>query len=319
MGDKSRIEWTDASWNPVTGCSKVSQGCKHCYAEREWARLSGRGQPYEGRAFIDVLCHPERLDQPLRWRRPRRVFVNSMSDLFHEAVPDEFIDRVFAVMALAPQHTFQVLTKRPERMRAYLGGPGLSLLTEARIGARVMSLAHSHGENVDDPHWDTWWAWPLRNVWLGVSVEDQATADERIPLLLDTPATVRWLSAEPLLGPVDIGPYLSPHFMPEDGSNPENHKLDWVVVGGESGPHARPMHPDWARSLRDQCIAAGVRFFFKQWGEWQTIADMSLDAINRTPGTAPGHRFADGSEVYRCGKARAGRLLDGRTWDEYPA
>lgn len=266
---KSNIEWTDEVWNPVTGCTKVSQGCKHCYAEREWPRLTRLVPAYAGRAFSDVRCHPERLDQPLRWRRPRRVFVNSMSDLFHEAVPEDFILSVFVTMAAARQHTFQVLTKRADRMR--------DLLTRWRNSGLV--LREGCGVN-------------LRNVWLGVSVEDQRAADERIPLLLETPAAVRWISAEPLLGALDLTRIGGDQFgwgrlnaldglryvraiQNECGSEwqtePINH-LDWVVAGGESGPNARPMHPAWVRSLRDQCAAAGVPFLFKQWGEWQVAS-----------------------------------------------
>lgn len=228
------IQWTDATWNPVTGCTKVSQGCKHCYAERIFAR------PYPGRAFTDVRTHEDRLDQPLGWRKPRRVFVNSMSDLFHEDVPDEFIDKVWEIMANAPDHTFQILTKRPARMLAWTGG-------------------------VDAGKWPMWLLpWPLPNVWLGVSVEDQATADERIPFLLKTPAAVRFVSYEPALGPVDFDCY------PVSGC-PTNWLdsepgLDWVIVGGESGPKARPFDVQWARDTIAQCRAAGVPCFVKQLG-----------------------------------------------------
>ena len=249
---KTRIEWTDEVWNPVTGCTKVSQGCKHCYAERMWDRLSAPGMPYAGRAFADVRTHPDRLDQPLRWKRPRRVFVNSMSDLFHEAVPDEFLDQVFAAMALAPQHTFPLLTKRPARMCQYLSDDDLEdRLTDLWRGG--------------DPDREAWnLMLPLENVWLGVSVEDQDTADERIPLLLQTPAAIRWISAEPLLGPLSLDPWLHEMRDPDGFLRHAGGALDWVVVGGESGPHARPMHPDWARSLRDACVEAGVPFFMKQ-------------------------------------------------------
>lgn len=307
MSDGTKIEWTDATWNPVTGCAKVSQGCKNCYAERDWKRLSAMPQTvYFGRKFTDVATHNDRLGQPLRWKRPRRIFVNSMSDLFHLDVPDDFIERVFAVMAHAKQHTFQVLTKRPDRMRHV---------------ARY--IADINGR-------------PLPNVWLGVSVEDQETADERIPILLDTPAAVRWISAEPLLGPINL-----------------HERLDWVVAGGESGPNARPMHPDWLRSLRDQCNAAGVDFLFKQWGEWHTKAFLTstgepvfrqFDSFQHWVNKARtwvnggicldknGAELKNGGDMmrarnedrfpvtimHRVGKRAAGRLLDGRTWDEYP-
>lgn len=259
----TKIEWTDEVWNPVTGCSKVSEGCKNCYAERFSHRFGWTKKPWTvGNASENVKVHPGRLEQPLQWRKPRKIFVNSMSDLFHEQVPFEFIDKVFSIMALVPQHTFQILTKRPERMKEYI--------------AHRAAKEFSHLKHIK---------WPLPNVWLGVSVENQKAADERIPLLLDTPAAVRFLSCEPLLGPVDLE-------RPVPGSRPVNgvyppwmiHLLDWVIVGGESGPGARPMHPDWVRSLRDQCQQAGVPFFFKQWG----------------------------------GKKKAGRLLDGEEWNELP-
>ncbi|MDH4249360.1 MAG: phage Gp37/Gp68 family protein [Deltaproteobacteria bacterium] len=225
------IEWATDVWNPVTGCTKVSAGCLHCYAEGVAGRFWGERQ------FADVRCHPERLNAPLRRRKPARVFVNSMSDLFHPDVPKEFINQVFAVMSMASQHTFMILTKRPERMLGY-----------------VMN--------------------PPRNVWLGVSIEDQNTADQRIPILLSTPAAVRFVSVEPMLGPVDLYPRLGwliggpgislgPIFGEADGSGPFPD-LDWVILGGESGPGARPMDPEWARSVRDQCAAGPVPFFFKQ-------------------------------------------------------
>lgn len=273
MGDKTGIEWTEATWNPVTGCSKVSQGCKNCYAKHQaWPRLAASPQTvYFGRKFEDVQCHPERLDQPLRWTRPRRIFVNSMSDLFHEDVPDDFIDRVFAVMAMAERHQFQVLTKRPERMKEYLAG----------YSDRVKTMPFTM---------------PLPNVWLGVSVEDQATADERIPLLLQTPAAVRWVSAEPLLGSIIMF-----------------KGIDWLVVGGESGTNARPMRPAWARDLRDQCNIEGIPFLFKQWGEWAPAEDWASEIIEHHDVLG----LTDRGSI-RIGKKKAGRELDGRTHDEYP-
>lgn len=280
MGDKTGIEWTDATWNPVTGCSKVSQGCKHCYAERIFNR------PYPGRDFTDVRTHPERLEWPLKWRgskqaksegRPSRIFVNSMSDLFHEKVPDEFIDKVFAVMAMAKQHTFQVLTKRPERMRDWAreaftekGGlriaeAGASLFDGTSANKRTLSLAEQ-AEISNQFEWRE-----FSHVQWGVSVENQETADERVPILLKTPAAVRFISYEPALGPINISEYLACIYCRGigshrcDGSDSCNgSRLDWVIAGGESGPNARPSHPDWFRSVRDQCQAAGVPFFMKQ-------------------------------------------------------
>lgn len=298
MGGRTKISWTDASWNPVSGCAKVSAGCKHCYAEREWGRLQHL-ENYAGRAFTDVRCHPERLDQPLRWKRPRKIFVNSMSDLFHEAVPDEFIDRVFAVMALARQHTFQVLTKRPERMLAYMTrlGKSAKLLDDA---ARTMGYTFEfNGQYLVK--------WPLPNVWLGVSIEDQPTADERVPLLLQTPAAVRWISAEPLLGPVDLSRWLA--------ANDGGPHIDWVVDGGESGPKARPMHLAWARSHRDQCAEAGVPYFFKQTGLWQHVESVE-DSRNLPPKKIK--YFPEIDATFVRTKGGGAEELDGRRHQEWP-
>ncbi|RIS72050.1 phage Gp37/Gp68 family protein [Mycobacteroides abscessus] len=319
MGDKTGIEWTDATWNPVTGCDKVSPGCDHCYAETFAERWRGTPEHYFANGF-DVQLRPNKLALPLRWTKPRKVFVNSMSDLFHDKVPDEYIARVFAVMALAPQHTFQVLTKRHGRMRSLLSSDDFrSEVTQTFVGWAVedLSLKTGHLESATGD----WW--PLPNVWLGVSAEDQKRADLRIPALLDTPAAVRFVSAEPLLGPIDL------HGDPigKDSVFWIGH-LDWVIVGGESGPGARPMHPDWARSMRDQCVAAGVPFLFKQWGEWSP--DLSLNEPVANGKRLKYQRRAllpDGSIappwtpcefVDRVGKKRARRELDGRTWDQYP-
>lgn len=312
MSDQTGIEWTDATWNPVTGCTKVSAGCKHCYAERDWARLSANpATRYHGRAFGDVQCHADVLELPLRWKRPRRVFVNSMSDVFHPDVPDCFIDRVFAVMALARQHTFQVLTKRADRARDYMLGSRRSAI-DAQVDHLMMTGKHGRFGGFH---------WPLPNVWLGVSVEDQATADERIPLLLQTPAAVRWISAEPLLGPVTLA--LHGHRMGVQASAVRG-VIDWVVVGGESGPKARPMHPAWVRDLRDQCAAASVAFLFKQWGEWFPA---SIGQSGTQLGAWKGSTFMPGwgdiktpdNNMVRAGRKCFGaRLLDGVTHDAYP-
>lgn len=318
VGDKTGIEWTDATWNPTTGCDQVSPGCDHCYALTQAKRLKAMGQPdyqTDGRPETSgpgfgLAMHPHRLDQPLRWTKPRRVFVNSMSDLFHPRVSDEFIARVWAVMALAEQHTFQVLTKRPKRMR--------TLLNSQAFAEAVIDVAADHpllDQRSAKGQWPlTGWdaTFPLPNVWLGTSVEDQTRADERVPTLLDTPAVVRFLSCEPLLGPVDLNKSLGLGYSYEDETGTRMHQrsVDWVIVGGESGSGARPMRPDWACSLRDQCVEVGVAFHFKQWGEYVT------------PGQAPesvDRDDFDGPGFYRVGKHRAGRELDGRTWDEYPA
>jgi protein gp37 len=278
MSEKTGIEWTDATWNPVRGCSRVSPGCQNCYAERVAARFGGlhRGDgeidlhngPFMGFAEMTpqgprwtgkVALIEERLVEPLSWRKPKRIFVNSMSDLFHESLPDEAIDRVFAVMALAPQHTFQILTKRAARMRAYFTPD-----RQERVRAAAGNLA-ANGDETADYAWGR--GWPLPNVWLGVSAEDQERADERIPLLLDTPAAVRFVSAEPLLGPVDLGLYLSRDAMfPMPGFKDCLPGLKWVIVGGESGPGARACDQAWIRLIVRKCRIAGVPCFVKQLG-----------------------------------------------------
>lgn len=269
------IEWTDATWNPVTGCDKISPGCKHCYAEgvanRFWAKqyppvpTIASGEPDgRDRRFTDVMTHEDRLDQPLRWKTPKKVFVNSMSDLFHEDVPDEFIDKVFAVMALAPKHTFQILTKRADRMRAYFErGPMGAMMAEDVLLQKIAGAGTmGHG-------------WPLPNIWLGVSVENQEYADKRIPLLLQTPAAKRFVSYEPALGPVDFDsthesdPCESSFLGGIAGERIYDGQacaVDWVIVGGESGPGARAFDIAWARSVVQQCKAAGVACFVKQLG-----------------------------------------------------
>jgi protein gp37 len=276
------IEWTEETWNPVTGCSVVSPGCAHCYAKRlapkvfagQWVNDGDPSKP-RPRQFEDVRCHEDRLDQPLHWKRPRKVFVNSMSDLFHEDVPDEFISRVFAVMALAPQHTFQVLTKRPDRMRVVLNDETFRCEVEVWIEMmlydedRPKALAwDANNRRTDDAMGRApdvvGDGWPLPNVWLGVSVENQHFADERIPLLLQTPSAVRFISYEPALGPVTIEPFL----WDEDDRHDALCGLDWVIVGGESGPGARPFNVAWARSIVQQCQTAGVPVFVKQLGAW---------------------------------------------------
>ncbi|WP_062223193.1 phage Gp37/Gp68 family protein [Aureimonas sp. D3] len=368
MADGTPIEWTDATWNPITGCSVVSPGCTNCYAMKlagsrlrnEPSRAGLTRQTKGGAVWTGEVRFNERtLDQPLHWRRPRMIFVCAHADLFHENVPDEWIDRIFAVMALAPQHQFQVLTKRPERMRAYLTaddgfGPWGRVEHRARQLASVpigKTLAHLGGGS-------------LPNVWLGVSVEDQLRADTRVPILLETPAAVRWVSAEPLLGPIDFtmiptGDMLGEHILCMDAllGPPDleaGARLDWVVVGGESGKGARPMHPEWVRSIRDQCSEAGAPFLFKQWGEWGSRFEKSSsgEMVFRTFDTFQtwvnkaqtwvaggicldrmGQELRIGADFMRArdegrfpvtvmhsiGKKRAGRLLDGELHDGFPS
>lgn len=387
MSENSAIEWTDATWNPLLGCTKVSAGCMSCYAILEAWKKMHHPHPavraaYEGLVVklpdgslnwtgrVNVI--PERLEIPLRWKRPKRIFVNSMSDLFHEAVSEGQIAQIFGTMARADSHIFQVLTKRPERMSKLLNGVGL----------------RQHIEDVSGR------SWPLPNVWLGTSTEDQRTADERIPHLLRTPAAVRFLSCEPLLGPVDLNRWIEPtlhcgscgteYGLAEAIPDPNGHihgadvcahcgdvgsmtstwgedalrqreagrdldlgdawdygyRLHWVITGGESGPNARPMHPQWARDLRDQCLAARVAYFHKQNGEYVEVDGLRTHAgpvprDDRGPGTfwltKEGRLIPFGSpEAYHCsvwgsdvivkraGRKIAGRLLDGQEWSQFP-
>ena len=332
----TNIEWTDATWSPVRGCSRVSEGCRNCYAEKQAARIisceRGRGVPAGEGAYDGLLAKggqwngqvklvPDALEQPMRWKKPRRIFVNSMADLFHENVPFEFIAAVFGAMGAAPQHTFQILTKRPERMNEFF--QWMSRQTEHKAAyisavnhAEFISNEEKGSRNAERLSVETIaivnffrreliklgkfqygklnQTWPLPNVWLGVSVEDQKTADARIPMLLQVPAAVRWVSAEPLLGPINLNELTLPSSYNITPTTPAKinclslddddryyqppSKLDWVVLGGESGKEARPMHPDWARGLRDQCAAAGVPLFMKQLSgcNGKPIKDISL-------------------------------------------
>jgi protein gp37 len=331
----SSIEWTDETWNPTVGCSRVSPGCDGCYAigvahramqpahagltvrhHGRDAEVAGRSTDWTG----EVRLLPDRLDTPLRWRKPRRVFVDSMSDLFHpdvlksdvhaEGSAAPFLASVFAVMVMAEQHTFQVLTKRPQMMRAVLDEPMFRLDVNAELLRRDHSVMPG---GMTSPSF----RWPA-NIWLGTSVENQRYADLRIPHLLATPAAVRFLSIEPLLGPVDLSPWLDADLA---------DRPDWVIVGGESGHGARPMHPQWVRALRDQCGQWDVPFFFKQWGEHAPYAPeqrplgngvhVELDGSWRSVGESLPSPTAE--LMRRCGKKEAGRELDGRTWDEMPA
>jgi protein gp37 len=359
MSNTSAIEWTDATWNPVTGCSKVSPGCAHCYAEgvadRFWAtqyppipitdgaefetvlgRVKIANRP---RAFTDVQCHEDRLDQPLRWKTPRRIFVNSMSDLFHEDVPDAFIDRVFAVMALAPQHTFQILTKRAERMRDYLSA---ATRHEAIVAAMDMPSWLPAGRRfLRVPE-----NWPMPNVWLGVSVENPLFL-KRLDDLMETPAAIRFVSLEPLLADVgDVSRWLGGREARQRmnrapltqhgattpgesfgsaagnvaksqldpsgaGASSTLPTLDWVIVGGESGTDARPCDLAWVRSIVKQCQAAGVPVFVKQLGAWPLTERFPNDV------TANGIPLVDGPAM--AGNRMLLRDRKGGDPDEWPA
>jgi protein gp37 len=336
----TKIEWTDESWNPIRGCSRVSEGCRHCYAEKQAARFCGPGQPYDGLITFhangenggtlwrgwngQIMFVEEHLLDPLKWLKPRRIFVNSMSDLFHPGVTDEMLDRIFAVMALSPRHTFQVLTKRPERMQAYIESRrrSTSTSTNASLAMAMWELLRRDGKHPSSSLPEGF-RWPLPNVWLGVS--DEGNQHLRLDILRQTPAAVRFVSFEPLIfnpGAVDLT------------------GIDWAICGGESGPGARPMHPDWARGLRDQCVAAGVPFFFKQWGEWKG-GDQHLSAGHgikpgsvgpervrwlQTDGrSAPcvsspvGFELGPNNLVTRVGKKATGHLLDGVEWHQFPS
>jgi len=384
---KSSIEWTGSTWNPlrarnvVTGkvgtwCQKVSEACRSCYAEAHNARNlphGSSGLPYsaQGGERAEIFIDPKMLEEPLWRQKPETYFVCSMTDLLLERHSFEMIDQLFAIMALTPQHTYQCLTKRPERAAEYLSAPdrpqrivdaafnGAGL--DAARGSRLSLLVGeglSRRIEMDNAGIASW---PLPNAWLGTSVEDQANADKRITELQWCPAAVRFLSVEPLLGPIDLRlPGVLKRTKPEgfDALSPARQEeviamaaraeymarcetVDWVIVGGESGHGARPMHPAWARSLRDQCIVAGVPFFFKQWGAWAPMEALGAKSWRRTfwdGTTARGClRGSDGDlfggrsfetrypwedHEYPCmvnvGKHAAGRLLDGREWNELP-
>jgi protein gp37 len=337
VSDRSRIEWTDATWNIATGCTRVSAACDHCFIERTPPlRMAGRrfDRPGIG-ATTGVLLHPERLEQPLHWRKPRRIFVCSLADLFHKDVPDDLIARLWAVMAATPQHTYQILTKRPARMRALLSSIDFDLAVADAWSALGTSAGSLDGGDHTPPY-------PLPNVWIGVTVEDQDMADQRIPVLLDTPAAVRWISAEPLLGPIDLsrGDGCARNWLPDLDPGGEESSytdptvvccgcgmpypcnqgcahLDWVVLGGESGPGSRPMHPDWARNLRDQCADTDVPFYFKAWGNWCPPAELPDESFRDWEAADGTSRDHDRSLRFRSPKV-TGRLLDGVLCDQYP-
>jgi protein gp37 len=438
MSGKTKIEWAEKVWNPVTGCTKISPGCANCYAERMTKRF------WPDKDFNKVTLHPDRLEEPLRWKKPSRIFVCSMGDLFHEDVTDEFIDGVFGtvlglnIFSGVAKHTFLILTKRPERMKRYFDSrdpiehikawayncPWVpkdeDLTTEDLAYSKCCHDWDENGRNSNGSKYKPWGylnkLWPLPNVWLGVTAENQQMADERIPILLQVPAAVRFVSVEPMLGSVDLMPWIKKyyhggipglkpgekllppnitgkstllqyaHLIAPDGPQladrvyfttaaemaelfalvypngdvyraipkgpierdpdcleeglgyqaseasivPENYPLlDWVICGGESGSGARSMHPDWVRSLRDQCQTAGVPFFFKQWGEWVPVdfggvypGDICL-SYDGTSDVAKKDYIcfmneSDGTLMRQIGKKKAGRFLDDRTWDELP-
>lgn len=321
MSAKTGIEWTEMTWNPVAGCSLESPGCKNCYAMRlayRWSKTDKAAAKFDGLTSVSANGTPvwtgivrlvERsLSEPRSWKRPKRVFVNSMSDLFHPALSDADIARVWAAMASAPQHQFQVLTKRHTRLRDWLNQPNTpSLVEDAMYSLGVGSL---------------WLQWPLPHVWIGVSVEDQQRANERIPTLLECPGAVRFLSMEPLLERVSITAAVTSTYHSEAAATmPSVSDLDWVIVGGESGTGARPLHPDWVRAIRDECAAASVPFFFKQVGSWIWLdsAQLAENAVGLMPSGRVVAAQTPGSQlISKGGKEVAGKLLDGQFHQEYP-
>ena len=351
MGQKSRIEWTESTWIPVTGCTAVSPGCANCYAARMSKRLDAMGHAkyagvvdQHGRWTGQInIADDKDFFAPLHRNTPTTYFVSSMSDIFHEGVSDGTLDRIYAVMALCPQHRFLVLTKRADRMQKYLlsgeqhliGSSrkhGAKYSTPSRWSMVVKEAVAIQGVSKVHELPNGNFCWPLPNVAQGVSVENQA-AVSRAHTLATTPAAMRFLSCEPLLGPLELTRINASGTGCESFVNVlsgrieynshfycrENERIHWVIGGGESGPGARPMHPDWARGLRDQCLAAKVPFFFKQWGEWgeylsahtPSSLDFRITCETRT-------FFNDGYRVARYGKKAAGRVLDGREWDERP-
>jgi protein gp37 len=367
MATDTSIEWADKTWSPIIGCDRVSPGCDSCYAISTARIREGNPHPRIAAAFAGTTQRTEagvdwsgrinlladRLTEPLRWKTSRKVFVNSLSDLFHKNVPDDFIAKVFAIMALTPQHSYQLLTKRHARMRSVLNDhctcgnghvPGVHFRS-----AMAWAVSKANPERIpgvpDDAEQRVYNApWPLPNLHLGVSVENQHWANIRIPALLDTPAAVRWISAEPLLGPIRLSASWIP--IPADYRPVEladilgigqPERLNWVVAGGESGPKARPAHPDWFRSLRDECAAADVPFLFKQHGNWISRDDLDADArasawnekrvlyVHPADGRTQTHgqwgindHLEGWACVQRVGKKNAGRVLDGRTHDAFP-
>lgn len=374
----TKIEWCDETINPIRTadggyhCTKVSEGCQNCYAVPMNNRF-GNKKPFNSTPAEFVL-NQKQLDKPFHWRNPRKIFVQSMGDLFHEDVPFELIDTVFAVMASCADHTFLLLTKRPMRMLEYMqrvsqGGP----VAAAQYTEDMMNFHRQHIEGyaegwtpppppepevrfiytsavkqeAADPEWKSifynrtchWRKWPLSNVWMGVTTENQAQYDDRTELLLQIPAAKRFVSVEPMLSPVDIKKYLGiisgcKIHCPNTKDTCRNHSwecreahddkpgLDWIICGGESGPGARPMHPDWARGLRDQCQAAGVPFYFKQWGEYCSWGQMPPQTYTEWGIWKDKHHgddfYSPDEPIWKVGKKKSGRLLDGRTWEEFP-
>lgn len=366
---ETRIEWADRTWNPITGCTKISEACQHCYAERMSKRLAGRcGYPKDDP--FQVVKHDDVFAHPLKWRKPSRVFVCSMGDLFHKDVLDDWILAAFVSMGLtyqhtgkmreiepgyevaihAPKHTFMILTKRPERMKNFierLRSDETDKEWEVRVRHYAYTLSAMNGDILPGNAVFTFYEWlndGMPGLWLGVTAENQQRADERIPILLQTPAAKRFVSVEPMLGQVDLTPYLGDLYFcnhhgrlcPEGVIYAADYKtvlckyckqpvqittpLNLVICGGETGPGARPMHPDWVRSLRDQCQAAGTPFFLKSWGDWApgTLFEPCPRGSCKIINLDGGELTPNSLLMRKVGKKAAGRLLDGREWNEWP-
>lgn len=336
-----KIQWLNLpgykgeSWNPVIGCLKKSEGCKNCYALRMAMRIAGmerktgrinyraalmpgannKQNEWNGLTF---LADDKKVLQPLSWKTPRVIFVCSMGDLFHENTPFEWVDRVMAIAAVLPKHIFIVLTKRAERMAKYFGQGKEKLVKRWEDAIYEMGIADKNedpdaaacflynrclsGAKVKD------WGWPLSNMWVGVTAENQERANERLPYLLHVEASVKFVSVEPMLGPVDLSVWMYSGFV----EPPFIDVINWVICGGESGHKARPLHPDWVRELRDQCRKAGVPFFFKQWGEWST------DYPDGKNLQYMGQTYQFNTTFYKIGKKAAGNVLDGKKWEKWP-
>lgn len=322
----TKIEWTDETWNPFTGCTKVSIGCDNCYAEKMWPRLTKMNKAYAGRKFSNVQFHPERLEVPFRWKKPRKIFVCSMGDLFHERNSFEQIASVYGVMASCPQHTFQVLTKRPDRalefydwIRLYVGCTKDAfrkfLLTSSQSG-HLMSY---------DNYYQMGCNWPLPNLWIGVTAENQDQLDKRLSILFQIPASKYFVSMEPLLSEISFrwAKWITIGQSKTTGHLDGLKKLDWVIAGGETGHKARPIHPDWVRSIRDQCKETGTPFFFKGWGEWalknqtKLLETKGFKCLDISTDEEAG-MYSLGRLIYKFGKSKSGSLLDGVEYKQFP-
>lgn len=286
---KTKIEWADAVWNPVTGCTKVSEGCRNCYAERMAKRLAGR-YGYPVKEPFKATMHENRLDEPLKWRKPKRIFLCSMGDLFHSEITDAFIYQTLAIMTLARQHTFMILTKRPNRMFNIFN----NLLADKEIKLWQEQIYYQYGYCPQD------FEWPLKNLWLGISIENQKAADERLPLFLQTPAKLHFISCEPLLASIDL--YFENSIFINNQQNYIGDLINWVIAGGENRPGKRVLYPANIRWLRDQCLDMGIPFFFKGWGASYWEFDQS------------GRPYMN----WKFNKNQSNRILDGKEWQEYP-